>query len=573
MAKLTWKIWFVIILVILFALVIINPQAFTKGLLIKDVTLNTSIAMAGIQKGEILQEINGKTILKLTDYYDFVNSINLEPINIIVTTENGTFHYNSTTLDFLADGNRTTEVYGNAFNAGLEPGMILKSINNYSLDNYSFDSIKQNLEPKLKVELKTNKHSYIFLTSQDLGLTLAEIPKTRITTGLDLQGGARAIVRPVEPLSDQEFDSLLSTVRYRLNVYGITDVSIRKAKDISGSTYMVVELAGATPRQLQDLVAKQGKFEAKIGNQTVFVGGHNDITFVCRNDASCAYIRQCDAIQDGYACTFNFGVHLSADAAKRHANITSTLSENITQSGKYLNESLDLYLDDKLVDTLMISSDLKGEEATEISISGSGTGKTKEDAYNAALENMKKLQTVLITGSLPVKLEVVKLDVISPLLGKQFMRSIYIAAIGAFIAVFVVIYVRYRKFSFFIPVAMTLFAEVFLILGISALIKWNMDLASIAGIIAAIGTGVDDQVVMLDESRSRKQFSLKERIKGAFFMIMAAFATAFVSLIPLLWAGAGLLRGFAITTMIGISIGVFITRPAFGDVLKLIIKD
>jgi preprotein translocase subunit SecD len=35
-----------------------------------------------------------------------------------------------------------------------------------------------------------------------------------------------------------------------------------------------------------------------------------------------------------------------------------------------------------------------------------------------------------------------------------------------------------------------------------------------------------------------------------------------------MWAGGGLLKGFAITTIIGISIGVFITRPAFGDILK-----
>jgi preprotein translocase subunit SecD len=36
-----------------------------------------------------------------------------------------------------------------------------------------------------------------------------------------------------------------------------------------------------------------------------------------------------------------------------------------------------------------------------------------------------------------------------------------------------------------------------------------------------------------------------------------------------MWAGAGLLKGFAITTIIGISVGVFITRPAFGDMIKM----
>jgi len=38
----------------------------------------------------------------------------------------------------------------------------------------------------------------------------------------------------------------------------------------------------------------------------------------------------------------------------------------------------------------------------------------------------------------------------------------------------------------------------------------------------------------------------------------------------LLNAGAGLLKGFAITTIIGVSVGVFITRPAFAKMIEII---
>jgi preprotein translocase subunit SecD len=37
---------------------------------------------------------------------------------------------------------------------------------------------------------------------------------------------------------------------------------------------------------------------------------------------------------------------------------------------------------------------------------------------------MKKLQTIMITGSLPFKLEIVKIDKISPLLGEHFVKAI-----------------------------------------------------------------------------------------------------------------------------------------------------
>ena len=66
------------------------------------------------------------------------------------------------------------------------------------------------------------------------------------------------------------------------------------------------------------------------------------------------------------------------------------------------------------------------------------------------------------------------------------------------------------------------------------------------------------------------------------FIIFTSFATAFVSLVPLTGAlsgmgigaaGAGLLKGFAVTTLIGITAGVFLTRPAFADIIKKISED
>ena len=48
---------------------------------------------------------------------------------------------------------------------------------------------------------------------------------------------------------------------------------------------------------------------------------------------------------------------------------------------------------------------------------------TKEEAYKDAQNEMKNLQTILITGSLPYQLEIVKLDTISPSLGESFHKK------------------------------------------------------------------------------------------------------------------------------------------------------
>ena len=107
-------------------------------------------------------------------------------------------------------------------------------------------------------------------------------------------------------------------------------------------------------------------------------------------------------------------------------------------------------------------------------------------------------------------------------------------------------------------------------MGIASLIEWNLDLPSIAGILATIGTGIDQQIIILDEARREMFLSLKQRLKRAFGIILGAYFTAVVSLLPLLWVGAGLLKGFAVTTIIGITTGVLITRPAFTDMIKRI---
>jgi len=109
-----------------------------------------------------------------------------------------------------------------------------------------------------------------------------------------------------------------------------------------------------------------------------------------------------------------------------------------------------------------------------------------------------------------------------------------------------------------------------IILGVAAMIRWNLDLPSIAGIIATIGTGIDQQIVILDEVGQEKTLSIKDRMKRALFVIGTAYVTTVAALIPLYWAGAGLFKGFAFTTIIGITAGVLITRPAFAEMIKRI---
>lgn len=473
---------------------------------------------------------------------------------------------------------KSVEKNSTAFEAGLRQGMIIKGLNSGEVktyEDYTRLILEGNrIENLTKYEIKTEDGDFIFLDEGLPEITVDSIPRSKIKTGLDLSGGARAIVKPADvSLSATELNDLVAITNERFNAFGITDINVRAVNDLEGNRFMLVEVAGATPSDLIELVGKQGKFEAKIGNISVFGSGEEDIKDVCRNDATCASVTACNPAQGGYFCNFAFTIYLSENAAERHAEITRNLS--LDETGQYLSEKLYLYLDDQEVDSLFISSGLRGQATTQISIQGSGNGATNEDALKDAKASMKRLQTILITGSLPYKLEIVKLDTISPSLGKEFAKNISLLGLVVFAIVSIAIFVRYRKIKLTLAVIMTMFSEVVITLGIAAFIRWNLDAPAIAGIIAGIGTGVNDQIVIIDESVSRggQTLSVKHRVKRALFIILGAFVTIVAAMLPLFWAGAGLFRGFAFTTILGVTVGILITRPAFADVIKRIEKD
>ena len=64
----------------------------------------------------------------------------------------------------------------------------------------------------------------------------------------------------------------------------------------------------------------------------------------------------------------------------------------------------------------------------------------------------------------------------------------------------------------------------------------------------------------------------KERVKRAFFMIIGAASTTIAAMLPMIFIGIGVMRGFAIVTTLGVLVGIIITRPAFSVIAERIIE-
>jgi preprotein translocase subunit SecD len=120
--------------------------------------------------------------------------------------------------------------------------------------------------------------------------------------------------------------------------------------------------------------------------------------------------------------------------------------------------------------------------------------------------------------------------------------------------------------------------EIFILLGFASapFVQWEIDLPSVAAIIAVIGTGIDQLIIITDEvmmtGRTPTTKKILQKMSQAFKIIFASAATVVVAMIPLYFMGFGSLKGFALTTIVGVAIGIFITRPAYGKIISEILN-
>ena len=364
--------------------------------------------------------------------------------------------------------------------------------------------------------------------------SIGAISTLGIQQGLDLKGGSIIQIHLAQPVDTNTMSKVTAVLDKRLNAFGVTDVQVRA----SGNQDVIVEIAGVKPEDVAKVVGTPGVFVATIDNQTALNG--TDIVTV-----------------KPYTVTGNTW----------QVPFTVTL-QGATNFAKLANGKagtpVNMYLDGNLVSSPEIGADLaNGVPSTDVQVSGT------EQSNAIAQQQAKSIEVVLESGALPVSVSIVGIDSVSAELGSQFKNGALIAGILALLVIAIIVFIRYRTPILVLPIMFTSIAELILILGVASVTHWNIDLAAIAGIIAAIGTGVDDQIIITDEvlkkgiETKRTITALKFKINNAFFIIFASAATLIAAMLPLAYVGfsrgatgIGLLAGFAFTTVVGVLIGI-----------------
>lgn len=217
---------------------------------------------------------------------------------------------------------------------------------------------------------------------------------------------------------------------------------------------------------------------------------------------------------------------------------------------------------------------LRKETITQYSITGSAQGADAKELKENAAREVRELKSVLAGGRLPVAASVGSYYNIAPTLGSQFLTYSIYGVGAAILLVAIVVTLFYRRFELVLPIMFTLIIEIFVTVTLLGALG-TLDLAAMAGVIALIGSSVDNQIVITDElTKNRGQeVSTKRRFQDAFYIVFTTAGLAFASMLPLLLSGIVEITGFAVAAMLSVIVGILITRPAYAAVVEETLFD
>lgn len=465
--------------------------------------------------------------------------------------------------------------------ANLRSLELVKSINGKTVSSQedfytALEGVHYNTSFKIVTSTNANGYSIIVPSKEanktiydQLGISIRDATSSNIKLGIELEGGSRLILKPTKNLTSDQFDLLVTTLQNRLDVYGASGTKVNKITDaFTGSQFVIVESTSSNKNEIFELIKRQGEFEAKLGNVSVFKGTNVLRVFTDPQHAQLQGCSNTDASK--YQCTYGFQIGIDDNGSTKFFDAAKVLP---IYSGQ-LSEKIHFILDGKEMTALSVASSFKYQKVAtpQITVSGQPMN-TQKDALDSAKQEMRFLQAILSTHSLPSELEVVQSYSISSSLGQQFLDNALLVAIVATTLVALVLALRYRVMGIFIGLAIALLAEIFIVLGVAAFMKITIDLAAIGGLIASIGTGIDNHILITDEHFRKKNVgvSSKKKVKNALSIIMISYFAAIAAMVPLYFAGLKMLQGFAFMIIIGVTVGVFVTRPAYAAMLRVIV--
>lgn len=384
-------------------------------------------------------------------------------------------------------------------------------------------------------------------------------------------------------VTEETRSQTVRVLRDKINAAGLTGGSVQSVESSTSDQYFIlIEVPGEDRESVTQLIEERGQVRVDIYYPTEENG---NTTYQTRENvlSSEDFGDIGSARTDSQSNVPVVPVTVTSESAEGFQN--DVVETGVAQDGgstctyEQDPESSEACLLTLVDDEVIYSAGMSSGLAQQMQ-SGDWSKDPQFVLQTGSIEEAQQLEVNLRAGALPASLDTEQgtTSFISPSQGEEFRVLGLVVGILAVFMVSISIYVRYRDHRVALPMLVTAFSEVIILLGFAAFIGYPIDLAVVGSLIAVVGTGVDDLVIIADqvihkgEAKTGQVFD--SRFSKAFWVIAAAASTTIVAMSPLAILSLGDLRGFAIFTILGVLVGVIVTRPAYGYILrKLFVKN
>jgi len=379
-----------------------------------------------------------------------------------------------------------------------------------------------------------------------------------LKTGLDLQGGTHLVLSAdmtnIDPADrPTALESVKQVISRRVDLYGVSEPVIQTSV-IGEQSRLIVELPGVSDvNQAINLIGQTAQldFREDLSNEgpidyastsaleriynfkpTGLTGKDLKLATVSFNQGNSAASEPVVSLQ------------FTSEGAQKFSEITQ----------RNVQKPLAIFLDNQLVTSPVVNEPILTGQAV---ISG-----------NFTADSASQLAIQLNAGALPVPVKIIEQKNISATLGADSVKkSVMAGSIGlGLVALFMILLYGFN--GFLADIALVIYGLI--TLAIYKLIPVTLTLPGIAGFILTIGMAVDSNILIFErlkeELRAGRPYAIAlelafgrawDSIKDA---NVATIITSLVLINPLNFSflnSSGLVRGFAITLLIGVIISLF----------------
>ena len=355
-----------------------------------------------------------------------------------------------------------------------------------------------------------------------------------IPLGLDLVGGSRIVLEAqttetISTITQDMMDGLKSALESRVNALGVSETSVQQM----GEKRLLIEIPNVSdPKLAREFLGETAELEFKKP------------------------ILDEDGNTKGWEASGLSGDDLNkaavgTDAAGRWLITLEFNGKGATKFAKLTREFKGYPI------AIYFNGDSISEPVVQQEITGGNAQITGDFTHDEA----KKIVDLLNAGALPVPAKIIEENTVGPTLGADSLHKSMVAGIFGLIAVILFMIFWYRVPGLIATFALLIYASI--VFAIFKLVPVTLTLAGIAGFILSIGMAVDANILIFERT--------KEELKAGrtlFTAINSGFDRAFTSIFDsnmstviicliLYFAGSNIVKGFALTLIIGVLVSMF----------------